>query len=69
MTMKKRRRTRDIGKTGRLKVPPVHYANMPLQYTAIFQGCKNENFQMKHCDIVLIFAQNIDCQYTLEPPH
>ena len=24
-----------------------HYANMSVQYTAIFQGCKNDNFQMK----------------------
>ena len=24
---------------------------------------------MKNCDIFLIFAQNIDCGYTLEPPH
>ena len=31
---------------------------------------KNDNFQMKNCDIqvFLIFAQNIDCGYTLEPP-
>ena len=31
-------------------------------------GCKNEKFQWKNFDIVLIFAQNIDCGYTLEPP-
>ena len=24
---------------------------------------------MKHFDIVLVFAHNIDCGYTLEPPH
>ena len=36
-----------------------------LQY---FTGCKNDNFQMKMFDIFLIFAQNIDCGYTLEPP-
>ena len=24
-----------------------HYANMSVQYTAIFHGCKNGNFQMK----------------------
>ena len=42
---------------------PKHYEN-----TAIFQGCKNGNFQMKKCHIFLIFAQNIDCGYTLEPP-
>ena len=31
-------------------------------------GCKNENFCWKKNDIFLIFAQNIDCGYTLEPP-
>ena len=41
---------------------------MSVQYTAIFHGCKNDNFQMKIFDIFLIFAQNIDCGYTLEPP-
>ena len=46
----------------------IHYENTPMQYTAIFHGCKNVNFQMKNCDIFLIFAQNIDCGYTLEPP-
>ena len=45
-----------------------HYANTHMQYTAIFHGCKNVHFQMKICDIFLIFAQNIDCRYTLEPP-
>ena len=44
-----------------------HYANMAVQYTAIFHGCKNDNFQMKCFDIFLIFAQNIDCGYTLVP--
>ena len=30
---------------------------------------KNENFQQKNFDIFFfIFAQNIDCGYTLEPP-
>ena len=41
---------------------------MPMQYTAIFHGCKDDYFQMKNCDSFLIFAQNIDCGYTLEPP-
>ena len=41
---------------------------MSVQYTAIFHGCKNDNFQMNFFDIFLIFAQNIDCGYTLEPP-
>ena len=46
----------------------VHYDDTPVQYTAIFHGCKNDKFQMKNCDIFLIFAQNIDLGYTLEPP-
>ena len=33
-----------------------------------FLSLKNENFQQKIFDIFLIFAQNIDCGYTLEPP-
>ena len=41
---------------------------MHMQYTAIFHGCKNVHFQMKMFNIFLIFAQNIDCGYTLEPP-
>ena len=45
-----------------------HYDDMPVKYTAIFHCCKNDNFQMRNCDIFLIFAQNIDCGYTLEPP-
>ena len=45
-----------------------HYANTPMQYTVMFHGCKNVYFQMKNCNIFLIFAQNIDLWYTLEPP-
>ena len=41
-----------------------HYANMPMQYTAIFHGCKNYNSQMKNCDVFLYFTLNIDCGYT-----
>ena len=33
-----------------------------------FLSFKIENFQLKMFDIFLIFAQNIDCGYTLEPP-
>ena len=29
---------------------------------------KNGNFQIKNSDIFLISAQNIDCEYLLEPP-
>ena len=41
-----------------------HYANMSIQYSAIFHGCKNGNFQVTKFYIFLIFAQNIDCGYT-----
>ena len=30
---------------------------------------KNENFHVKNSDIFHISAQNIDCGYSLEPPH
>ena len=44
-----------------------HYEHMPMQYTEIFKVIKNEIFQKKNFDIFLIFAQNIDCGYKLEP--
>ena len=47
----------------------LHYENMTMQYTAIFHGCKNNNFQLKYFDFFHIFAQNIYCGNTLEPPH
>ena len=39
-----------------------------MQYTENFLALKIENFQLKKVDIFLIFAQNIDCGYKLEPP-
>ena len=39
-----------------------------MQQTEIFLALKIEKFQLKKIDIFLIFAQNIDCGYTLEPP-
>ena len=39
-----------------------------MQYTENVLVVKNENFHWKNVDIFLIFAQNIDCGYTLEPP-
>ena len=42
----------------------VYYVNTPRQYTANFNSCKNDNFQMQKSDIFLIFAQNIDYRYT-----
>ena len=41
---------------------------MSMQYTEIFYALKIGNFQLKIFDIFLIFAQNIDYGYTLEPP-
>ena len=36
-----------------------HYEDTPMQYTAIFQVCKNDNFQLNFFDYFYIFAQNI----------
>ena len=33
----------------------AHYANMSVQYTAIFHGCENGNFQMKKNVIFFFF--------------
>ena len=40
----------------------AHVINSNLQI------CKNDDFQSFFLNIFLIFAQNIDCGYTLEPP-
>ena len=45
-----------------------HYENTPKQIHCKFYRRKYENIKMKSCDIFLIFAQNIDCRYSLEPP-
>ena len=37
----------------------------PCNKQRLFELKKNENFQQKNFDIFLIFAQNIDCGYTL----
>ena len=34
---------------------------MSMQYAVIFNGRKNGNYYMKKFDVLLIFAQNIDC--------
>ena len=39
-----------------------------MQYTDIFSAVKIEIFIGGKNDIFNIFAQNIDCGYTLEPP-
>ena len=40
----------------RFRIHTVHYENTPMQYTAIFHSCKNDNFQMKNCDICSYFC-------------
>ena len=47
---------------------PTHYENMPMQNTVIFKVVKMKIFSRKKKDIFLIFTQNIDCGYSLEPP-
>ena len=45
------------------------YENMPMgQKTEIFKFVKNKKIPSNVFDIFLIFAQNIDYGYTLEPP-
>ena len=40
----------------------------PCNTQGFFSPVKIENFMRKKNNIFLIFAQNIDCGYTLEPP-
>ena len=47
-----------------------HYENTLIQTNWKFHHQKKiENFQIKNTDIFHISAQNIDCGYSLEPPH
>ena len=39
-----------------------------MRYTNIFFSYKNRKFHWNMFDILKIFAQSIDCGYTLEPP-
>ena len=45
-----------------------HYENMYMYYTDFSYVVKIESFHPKIFESFLIFAQNIDCGYTLEPP-
>ena len=45
-----------------------HYENMSVQYEIIYKSGKNDIFRCKNVTCFLIFAQNIDCGDTLEPP-
>ena len=52
-----------------LKLLLYHYENLPMKYTETFLICKTEKiFSRFFFNIFLIFAQNIDYGYTLEPP-
>ena len=54
----------------------IYMSRYPLQFITKtcpcniqrFKDVKKENFQKKIFDMFLIFAQNIDCGYKLEPP-
>ena len=37
---------------------PAHYVNISMQYTAIFQCCKNDNFRLNFFDYVHFFCSN-----------
>ena len=55
--------------TNPLTSTSLHYENTPIQIFRKFRLKKTENFQIKNSDIFLISAQNIDCGYSLKPPH
>ena len=44
------------------------YENMPIQIYWKFCHQQKWKFQIKNSDIFHISAQNIDCEYSLEPP-
>ena len=47
----------------------MHYENLNMQYTGIFKVVEIKILIRIFFHIFLIFAQNIDCECTLEPPH
>ena len=47
----------------------LHYENTPIQLYWKFYHKKTRNISdKKNSDIFRIYAQNIDCGYSLEPP-
>ena len=50
------------------RVATRHYENTPIQLYRKLHLQKIENFQIKNSAIFYIYAQNIDCGYSLEPP-
>ena len=49
-------------------ISPTHYENTPIQMYRKFHLQKLKIFRYKNSDIFHISAQNIDCEYSLEPP-
>ena len=47
----------------------IHYENFPMQYTEIFSRRQKMKISLEFFYLFNIFAQNIHCGYTLEPPH
>ena len=45
-----------------------HYENPPIQIYRNFHFQKLKKIQIKNFDSFHISAQNIDCEYSLEPP-
>ena len=58
----------DIPICNKIYVQIQHYENTPIQMNRKFHLKKTENFQIKNSIIFHISAQNIDCEYSLEPP-
>ena len=44
------------------------FSPKPLRKHAYSNILKTKNFQINNSDIFHIYAQNIDCEYSLEPP-
>ena len=49
-------------------VASLHYESTPIQIYWKFYNQKKKKFQTKNSYIFYISVQNIDCEYTLEPP-
>ena len=45
------------------------FTSTPLFNILYFMAVKIDRFQIKNCEIFIIFARNMDCGYVLEPPH
>ena len=41
--------------------------NMPIQYTVIFHGCKNDNLRKKYCDVFSYFCSKYRLRVHVAP--